>query len=398
MATPHALTGHADAPAHTGAALLVVLPAADPGQLEPLVVRLARALPAERLLFALPEGIDLASRDRVSVVNLPAANLSWTLTAANFAHAHALTLTYQPRSVLLLGPEAHLLAPGGLQDLVGSTIGATADLVVPHYELPTRSGLVNSAILYPLCRALFAARARFPLAVDLGLSPRTLAHLATSAQRLIALHQPDAPLWPVNEAAVAGFSVDEVDVGPRPLPQPAEPDLNSILSAVAGSLFSDVEAKAAFWQRARIAPPARWPSSAPRHAGSDSAAEIASLLQAFRLACANLQELWGLILPPQTLLALKRLSQAEASAFRLPENLWARIVFDFLVAYRLRSLNRSHLFASLLPLYRAWVASHLSALVAGADAERLIETQAIAFETEKPYLVARWRWPDRFNP
>jgi hypothetical protein len=27
-----------------------------------------------------------------------------------------------------------------------------------------------------------------------------------------------------------------------------------------------------------------------------------------------------------------------------------------------------------------------------------IEALAAAFEADKPYLVARWRWPDRFNP
>ena len=25
-------------------------------------------------------------------------------------------------------------------------------------------------------------------------------------------------------------------------------------------------------------------------------------------------------------------------------------------------------------------------------------TVAAAFEADKPYLVSRWRWPDRFNP
>jgi hypothetical protein len=31
-------------------------------------------------------------------------------------------------------------------------------------------------------------------------------------------------------------------------------------------------------------------------------------------------------------------------------------------------------------------------------AARSIEDTAQAFETEKSYIVSRWRWPDRFNP
>ena len=87
------------------------------------------------------------------------------------------------------------------------------------------------------------------------------------------------------------------------------------------------------------------------------------------------------------------------SAFRMPENLWARIIFDFVVAYRLRSINRGHLLGALIPLYLAWVASHMNTLSAsGADPERHVEAVATAFDADKPYLVSRWRWPDRFNP
>jgi hypothetical protein len=47
----------------------------------------------------------------------------------------------------------------------------------------------------------------------------------------------------------------------------------------------------------------------------------------------------------------------------------------------------------------AWVASYLrSAGHSTSVSSRLIAETASAFEFEKPYLLARWRWPDRFNP
>jgi len=48
------------------------------------------------------------------------------------------------------------------------------------------------------------------------------------------------------------------------------------------------------------------------------------MLEAFRLAYDNLQDIWRLVLPPKSLLGLKRLSVANAAAFHLPERLWAR--------------------------------------------------------------------------
>jgi hypothetical protein len=239
---------------------------------------------------------------------------------------------------------------------------------------------------------------RFPLAIDLGLSPRMAERLGAAAQRFIALNQSEAPLWVVSEAMVAGMKIEEIDAGPRDLPQPADPDLNTILPFVTASLFSDVEAKAAFWQRARVSPPLRKQPPPVQPPASDGPAEVATMLQGFRLAYTNLREIWGLVLPPNTLLGLKRLSLIDGPAFRMPENLWARIVFDFLIAYRLRTLNRGHLLGALIPLYLAWVASHINVIAAGDNPERHIEAHAAAFEAEKAYLVARWRWPDRFNP
>jgi hypothetical protein len=206
----------------------------------------------------------------------------------------------------------------------------------------------------------------------------------------------------VNEATVAGFTINQFDVGPRAQPHAAGTELNTILPQLAGSLFSDIDAKAAFWQRSRPFPPAGnyLPASitAPQAPSAEATAEIAHMLQAFQLAYTNLQEIWQLVLPPNSLLGLKRLSATGGAAFRMPESLWARIVFDFLVAYRLRTINRGHLLGALIPLYLAWVASHFNIIASGINAELHIETVAAAFEADKNYLVSRWRWPDRFNP
>jgi hypothetical protein len=159
-------------------------------------------------------------------------------------------------------------------------------------------------------------------------------------------------------------------------------------------LFADVEAKAAFWQRSRVTQPqVNFDTAA-----DDSTPDIQPMLDSFRLAYTNLQEIWSLVLPPQTLLGLKKLSLLPPGTFLMPAALWARTVYDFILAYRLRTLNRGHLLGALTPLYLAWVASHLNLTHAGTAAEKHVEETAAAFEAEKPYLVSRWRWPDRFNP
>jgi hypothetical protein len=123
------------------------------------------------------------------------------------------------------------------------------------------------------------------------------------------------------------------------------------------------------------------------------------MIETFRIAQDNLQEIWSLVLPPQSRLALKKLSALSPDAFFMEPDLWARIVYDFTLAFHLRTLNRNHLLGAMTPLYLAWVASYLRFVADDPTrAAHAIAITASAFETEKSYIVSRWRWPDRFNP
>jgi glucosylglycerate synthase len=396
MATADPIPVSAPAEEPTSAPTLVLLAAMPQEQIEATCAHLAEVFAPDEILVAAPESLASQAHTPLRVIAAPQSHSSWTLTAADFVHTSQLMQAHGATAALLLGPEADSLAPAALRALADAIAGGR-DLAVPSYELPPHAGLVNSAILYPLSRALFATRPRFPLAVDLGRSARMATRLALPAQRLVTLKQSEAPLWPLSEAAAAAFNVSEVPAGKRVIPQPSEPDLNTILPLILSSLFADVEAKAPFWQRPRPLPPAHSPIASSR-TDHDTASDTASMVQAFKLGYGNLLEIWSLVLPPNTLLGLKRLSQLEAQEFDLPHALWARIVYDFLIAWRLRTLNRSHLLGAMIPLYLAWVASHIHNTLSGSTTEQHVEAAASAFESEKPYLVSRWRWPDRFNP
>ena len=400
MTTADPIPGIAAPSARPSAGLLVLLAAMTPEHLEHVLANLTAAFPTEGLLVAMQGALPAGSYPSLRMIAAPATNPSWTLTAADFVNACQLAEKNGSSSILMLGPSSSSLDSAALRDLANAVLATPTDLAVPFYNLPPRTGLVNSAILYPLTRALFASRVRFPLAVHLGLSLRMAQSLAGAAHRFTSSNQSEMPLWPINEATVAGFTIDQLDVGPRFQSQHTGLDLNTILPLLTCTLFADIDAKAAFWQRFRPLPPAQnaLPMPMLQAPPTDAAAEIAPMIYAFRLAYTNLQEVWSLVLPPSSLLALKRLSATDGAAFQMSDSLWARIVYDFLLAYRLRTINRGHLLGALIPLYLAWVASHINITAFGADPESHIEAVAAAFEADKAYLVSRWRWPDRFNP
>jgi hypothetical protein len=378
--------------------LLVSLVPLSPEALETMLANLSLAFAGETVLVATPDAApQLSSNSPLRLLPYTVTTVSttpWILTAADYLNTYKLAQENRASACVLLGAESQSLHPEAIRALGKSAL--QTDLTTAHYNLGPREGLVNSAILYPVTRALFGTRPRFPLAIDLGLSLRMAERLATVAQRFTAAGQNDAFLWPLNEAAIAGYSVAEVNISPRALPQPVTPDLNTVLTQIAGSLFADVDAKASFWQRARgVQPPYPIAQAAPV---AEPPPDITPMLEAFRFAYTNLHEIWSLVLPPNSLLGLKKLSLMHPESFRMPDNLWARIVYDFILAYRLRTINRGHLLGALTPLYLAWAASHLTLISSGTAPEKHIQDVAVAFETDKPYLVSRWRWPDRFNP
>jgi hypothetical protein len=128
--------------------------------------------------------------------------------------------------------------------------------------------------------------------------------------------------------------------------------------------------------------------------------DVRRMLEAFQLGVRNLRDVWSLILPPLTLLELKKLSDRTADEFHIEDSLWARILYDFALAHRLRNIHRAHLFGALTPLYLGWVASYAVEINKRGvtSAQERVEQLARAYESEKPYLLSRWRWPDRFHP
>jgi len=409
MASPSSMAGigtqHEVAPNEYGARpgesprLLLCVPALPEDRLPGLLADLATVFRKDEVLIASPDLEEPESQLALPLTIFDGTRVrsDWVLTAGDYLAAYELAQRHDAAQVLLLGADVCSLPPAAIREMADS-VAAGADLIVPAYCLGAHDGLVTSALLYPLTRALFAANIRFPLPMDVAMSRRMVERIASVAQRQAA-SQPDALLWPVSEAATAAFSTQQVDCDAPIPPAPAASDFNSLFVNVAGGVFSDIEAKAPFWQRsrgpavaAREIPPAQ-----PTEIG-DLAEEIPGMVEAFRLAHRNLQEIWSLALPPQSLLALKKLSIAEPAAFTIAPQLWARLVYDFALAFHLRSLNRGHLLGAFTPVYLAWVASTLRTVTDDASAAMHREETAAAFEREKPYLVARWRWPDRFNP
>jgi hypothetical protein len=274
------------------------------------------------------------------------------------------------------------------------------DLVMPRYSRQKHEGLLNRSILAPLSWALYGARLQNPMGPDFGISGKLLQSILAQnmGTSLSSRAHPAASV--VSTAVRGGLQICESYIGMRVQPATDWKDLSTLLAQILDPVFTDLERNASFWQHvrgARHVPRFGTPEPDSVEAG---VVDMQRMIEAFQLGTQNLQEVWGAVLPPRTLLELRRLARVPPAQFRIPDDLWACIVYDFALGHRLRTINRDHLLRSMTPLYLGWIASYENELesAAPAEVESCLERLSAAFESKKPYLLSRWRWPDRFNP
>jgi maltose alpha-D-glucosyltransferase / alpha-amylase len=328
----------------------------------------------------------------------------WPYPARTYAELGRLAAEHEADVAVRLGQNAGSFNPEAVPALIDAILSEEFDLAVPLYHVGRYDALLNTAVLHPLTRALYGANIRYPLGADMAFSARFCRHIAAAAGSLDAITLDEHLLWPVTAAASHDFKMVEVRGCVRQSIQPSTGDLNQLLTHILSEMFADAERLASQWQKGYPVMPTKTLTAAKLAAlpepSVDPSEDAAGMYESFRLAAEHLQDIWSRAMSPGTQLRLKRLVEMPAGQIAMPDSLWVNIVYDFLVSYHMRSVNPAHLFGALVPLYLGWAASYVLKMRGLTDEQGEAEAESLAatFEKEKPYLMSRWRWPDRFAP
>ena len=310
-------------------------------------------------------------------------------------------LQLQAKVCVILSPNLRGVTPASVSSLSRPVLDEQFDFVAPYYTRHKFDGLVTSGLVYPLIRALYGRRIRHPMGGNFAVSAPLASHYLAQTIWDSDKGRMGVDLWMVAEAINRGFKLCQARVGAiaRVFHEPS-PDLSATLAQVLTEVFDLTLRDVSIWQRVRGSEDVPLLGVAPKIQLADVALDPLRQIESFALGYKNLQPVWSAVLPPATMLVLKRMAAGQNSKFVFPDQTWVRTVFDFALGYRLRIMNREHLLRAFTPLYLAWVAAFATEMrdARPEDAEHRIEALCLAFESEKPYLISRWRWPDRFNP
>jgi hypothetical protein len=330
----------------------------------------------------------------------PAASVSPQNIISAYQTIFGISRIIGVRACTVIASELQTVTPMWIDRLARPALDLEFDLVAPRYARNKWEGLISRSILSPLMRALYGKRLQNPLGPDFGISAKLLQSILEDEAGARNSSYGPPPASVVSSALRANLQICEAQVGERQIPPFDWMNLSSLLAQILGPVFSDMERNAVLWQRVRgsqAVPAFGRVEVAPQEGGPVDAGR---LIDSFHLGAGNLEDIWSLVLPPTVLLEIRKLARMPPAQFRMSDDVWVSIVYDFALAHRVRNINRDHLLRSFTPLYLGWIAGYALEMQTATplEAEARLDRLAQAFEAGKPYLVSRWRWPDRFNP
>jgi glycosyltransferase involved in cell wall biosynthesis len=288
------------------------------------------------------------------------------------------------------------VSPEWVDRLIGPTLYHGYDLVAPMYERHKFDGTITNSIAFPLTAALYGRRLRQPIGGDFGFSGRLAGHWARKHVWDTDIARFGVDIWMTTVALCEDFSVCQAILGAK-LHDAKDPgrDLGPMFRQVVGSLFALAGRYPDHWLAVDSIQPVRTFGFRSETSTEEIRVNPDRLLWRFVDGYVTYQDVWHKVLAEDNLAEVREAihrAGERPDGFRLPIELWARICYDYLLAWNAQVADHDELTNSLIPLYFARTATFISECRndSAAAAEERIESYAEVFRRAKPYLVRRF--------
>ncbi len=288
------------------------------------------------------------------------------------------------------------ITPEWIELLLRPVLEEGYDYVAPYYLRHKYDGTITNSIVYPLTQALYGQRVRQPIGGDFGFSGKQLDHYLDKHVWESDVAKFGIDVWMTTEAIASGGRICQSFLGAK-IHNPKDParDLAAMLVQVVGAVFALMEEHQLVWWELTGSNPVKLYGFQYEVSVEPVNVNVDRMITSFRQGLEDLEPIWRQMVAPDTMDRLIPLKDCQLQAFRVPDDLWARVVYDVAVAYHRRLLPRDHLLKAFTPLYLGRTATFVleTQALTSAEAETRIETLCKVFEEQKPYLVERWGKP-----
>lgn len=279
------------------------------------------------------------------------------------------------RAGAVVDSDLRSITPQWVQRLLGPVLDGTADYVTPLYARHKHDGTITNTIAYPLTRALYGVRVRQPIGGEFGFSGALARRFVTSGDWNGHIARFGIDIYMTTTALLTGARIAQAFLGAK-IHDPKDPgsDLAPMFTEVVGTLFDLAGQNAARWREVTASRDAPVVGTVEPVEPEVVNASVEILRAKHAAGRAEHGRVWEQVL--------------GRAPGELDETEWARVVYAFLAASMRDTARRDDLVRALVPLYFGRVARFIddAAGLSTAEAERLVEQQATAFEQEKGSL------------
>ena len=295
----------------------------------------------------------------------------------------------QAKTLVVIDPAGPATSAERVTELIMPIWRSEVEFLAPRYRRHPRDGAIITQLVRPLVRGVYGVEIDEPLGAEFACAGRFASNCLEQE-----IWKQDAAtfamdLWLRTEAIAKQFTIGQIW---RPATAAAAPTtLRQAVRQILLSLFTTLHAHEGFWRTATDSTTVRtWGvddrNKVPTAADWDY---VALGLQA-RHDINEIRPLLERVLEPPVFSRL--MDDIAASEPRLDDELWVRIVYDFLDASNRGSAGVDHLADMFVPLYMWRAARFMSFTAHEPDdvAQTRLNALCDAFQRLKPALVKGW--------
>jgi len=307
------------------------------------------------------------------------------------------------RKVVELGAEAVVVVDADLKSItpqwikhLGEPLFNDFGYVAPLYVRHKYDGTITNSIAYPITRALYGRRVRQPIGGDFGFSGELARVYLSSPTWTEAVSHFGIDIWMTTLAMNNNVPICQAYMGRPKIHKPKDPgsDLGPMFSQVVGTIFNLMESATGYWMRVKWSRPTAIFGFGLGEVEMPPPVKVTQekLAEKFRAGFGQYLPLWREVISEAIMNKVEEIGELPAEQFDFPTQLWAKLLFDFAVAYHRGEADRDELLSALIPLYFGKTLSFVrkTERMSVQQAEEFIDNECMVFEETKPYLLERW--------
>ncbi len=301
------------------------------------------------------------------------------------------------RAVAMIDADLQSITPQWILHLVEPLMGRF-DYVSPIYLRHKYDGTITNHIAYPMVRTLGGLRVRQPIGGDFGFSGRAARAFLAEKHWTDRVGSFGIDIWMTTISVARRFNICQAFLGTPKIHRTKDPagELSPMFKEVVSTLFDLMIDFEYLWKYVGESRPSSIYGFGQGMDQTPPPVEVSTdtLFASFQRGWANHRELWREINPPAVFREIEALAAIDDEAsMSYPSSLWARIIFNFAVAYKgACEHDRERIMDALVPFYHSRVLSFVNKTrdFDAREAEEYLEQIQRVFEAEKYYLIERW--------